>query len=102
MLADNSYGIVFFLAGNYHVLCRNGKEYRFHILKPHEGLIPAEMDYYDARKFIEAHPVCANYSHHEIRIIPFSEIMDLLQGKSPTSFAKLLHIDEEEDEEPLH
>ncbi len=102
MLTGTSYGIGFFLAGNYHVLCREGKEYRFHVLKPYKDLEPVELDYYDARKFIEAHPICANFSQHEIRIMLFSEIQDMLQGKSSTSIGKLLHINEEEDEEPLH
>jgi len=102
MLPEASYGIVFFLAGNYHVLCREVNEYRFHIIKPHSGLEPVELDYYDARKFIEAHPICTNFTQHDIRVMPFSEIQDLLHGRSSTSISKLLHLNEEEEEEPLH
>lgn len=102
MSTEASYGIGFFLAGNYHILCREGRKYRFHVLKPHTDLEPAEMDFYDARKFIEAHPICTNISKHDIRIMPFSEIQDVLYDRSSASTLKLLHINEEEEEEPLH
>jgi hypothetical protein len=102
MPTEATYGITFFLAGNYHVLCREGKEYRFHILKPHGDLEPVELEYHVARKFIDAHPICANFSQHEIRILPFGEIQDMVQGKASTSVANLLHIGVVEVEEPLH
>lgn len=103
MGAENSYGIGFFLAGNYHILCREGKGYRFHTIKPHCDLEPVELDYYEARKFIETHPVCTNITNHEIRIMQYSEIQDILQGRSPESAVMSLAISsEEEEEEPLH
>lgn len=65
----DTYSIGFFVTGNYHLLCREGREYRFHVLEPHSDLEPAEFDYQEARNFIETHPVCANISQHDIRII---------------------------------
>lgn len=103
MEAENSYGVGFFLAGNYHILCREGNEYRFHIIKPYCNLEPVELDFYEARKFIETHPVCSNISNHEIRIMQHSEIQDILQGRSPESAVKSLALSsEEEEEEPVH
>ena len=103
MEAENSYGVGYFLAGNYHILCREGNKLRFHPVKPHSNLKPVELYYYEARKFIETHPVCRNITNHEIRIMQYTEIQDILQGRSPTSTVMTLAISsEEEDEEPVH
>lgn len=103
MAAEYSYGVGYFVDGHYHILCREGRAYRFHIVKPHSNLEPEELDYYNARKFIETHPVCTNITNHEIRIMSYREILDIIQGKSPASAVKSLSISsEEEEEEPLH
>jgi hypothetical protein len=103
MEAENSYGVGFFLIGNYHILCRDGNEYRFHIIKPHYDLNPVEFDYYEARKFIETHPICSNFTRHEIRIMHYSEIQDILLGRSQgSSVISLALSSEEEEEKPIH
>jgi hypothetical protein len=103
MGAENSYGIGFFITGNYHILCHEGKEYRFHIINPDCDFEPVQLDYYEARKFIETHPVCTNITNHEIRIMQYGEIRNILLGKSPvSSVMSLAIVSEEEDEEPLH
>ena len=103
MNAENLYGIGFFIAGNYHILCREGNKYLFHTIKTHSDFEPVELDYYAARKFIETHPVCSNISNHEIRIMPYNEIRDILEGRSPESTVKSLALSgEEEEEEPIH
>ncbi|MDA8428598.1 MAG: hypothetical protein M0T70_05020 [Geobacteraceae bacterium] len=85
------------------MLFPEGSEFRFHVIVPHGDLEPAKFEYHEARKFIETHPVCANITHHDIRIIPHSEVQNILQGKSGESSAKSLALSsEEEDEEPLH
>lgn len=97
------YSIGFFVAGNYHLLCREGREFRFRVIKPHSDLEPAEFGYTEARNFIEAHPVCANISHHDIRIMNYSEVWNILEDRSPESKVKSLSLSsEEEEEEPLH
>ncbi len=102
MDAENAYGIGFF-AGHYHILCREGEEYHFHVVMPHNELKPEKLSYHEARKFIETHPICANITTHEIRIMSYQEIMDIIRGKSPESAVKSLAISgEEEEEEPLH
>lgn len=103
METADTYSIGFFVTGNYHLLCREGSEYRFHVIKPHGDLEPVEFDYKEARNFIETHPVCANISHHDIRIMHNSEVRHILEGKSPESKVKSLSLSsEEEEEEPLH
>lgn len=103
MDAENAYGIGFFIAGRYHILCREGEEYRFHLVMPHQELTPEKLSYHEARKFIETHPVCANIATHEIRIMSYHEIMDIVRGKTPGSAVKSLAISsEEEEEKPLH
>jgi len=100
---ESAYGIGYFLAGNYHILCREGDNYRFHILKPHSELEPAKLYYHEARKFIETHPICTNIAYHDIRVMPFSEIQDILEGRSPESTVKSLSLTEDEGyEERLH
>ena len=98
------YGIGYFLEGNHHVLCRESAGYRFHILTPHSDLMPARLDYDEARTYIETHPVCTNISHHEIRIMTWHEIQDILLGRTPASTVSsvILDSEEEEEEEPLH
>lgn len=99
----DTYSIGFFVTGNYHMLCREGSTYRFHVIKPHGDLEPMEFDYQGARNFIETHPVCANISHHDIRILSYSEVQNVLQGKSPESTVKSLSLSsQEEEEERLH
>ncbi len=103
MEAENSYGIGFFISRNFHILCREDKEYRFHIIKPNCNFEPVQLDFYKARNFIETHPVCTNITNHEIRIMQYSEIQNILLGRSPESTVMSLAIvSEEEDEEPLH
>ena len=99
-----SYGIGYFLEGSYHVLCREADGYRFHALKPGSGITPVALDYDGARKFIDTHPVCTNISHHEIRIMTWHEIQDILLGRTPASTVSsvILGSEEEEEEEPLH
>lgn len=100
---EGSYGIGYFLAGNYHILCREGDVCRFHVIQPHSEREPAELNFYEARRFIETHPICSNISHHEIRVMPFGEIRDILEGRSPESTVKSLSLTEEEEvEERLH
>jgi len=101
---EASYGIGYFLEGSYHVLCRESEGYRFHILKPHSGLMPVALDYDGARKFIDTHPVCTNISRHEIRIMTWHEIQDILLGRVPenTMNPLILGSEEEDEEEPLH
>lgn len=101
MEAVDTYSVGFFVSGNYHLLCREGREYRFHVIKPHGDYEPVEFDYIAARIFIETHPVCTNISHHDIRIMHSSEVQNILQGKSPASNVKSLSLNSEE-EEPLH
>lgn len=99
----DNYSIGFFARGNYHLLCREGREYRFHVIEPHGGYKPAIFDYMMARNFIETHPVCANISRHDIRIMDSSEVRNILEGKSPASNVKSLSLSsEEEEEERLH
>jgi len=99
----DTYSIGFFVRGNYHLLCREGGEYRFHVIKPYGDYKPVIFDYTVARNFIETHPVCANISHHDIRIMHNSEVRNILEGKSPESKVKSLSLSgEEEEEEPLH
>jgi len=103
MAAEGLYGIGFFLEGNYHILCREGNVYRFHRIEPRSDLEPAELSFYEARTFIETHPLCANIARHDIRIMPFSEIGDVFAGRSPESRVKSLSLSEEEEvEERLH
>jgi len=103
MEAESSYGIGYYLAGHYHILCREGNVYRFRIVRPHSKLEPEEMNFYEARRFIETHPVCTNITNHEIRIMNYGEILDIIQGKPPaSSFKSLILGSEEEEEEPLH
>jgi hypothetical protein len=103
METRDTYGIGFFVKGDYHLLCREGSTYRFHVIKPRCGFEPAEFDFGEARNFIETHPVCANISHHDIRVLHRSEVLNILQGKSPESHVKSLDLSsEEEEEEPLH
>lgn len=98
-----TYSIGFFVQGNYHLLCREGREYRFHVVTPNGGYEPVLFDYIVARNFIETHPVCANISRHDIRIIHSSEVRNIMEGKSPASNVKSLILSsEEEEEEPLH
>jgi hypothetical protein len=103
METANTYSIGFFMRGSYHLLCREGSEYRFRVIKPHGDLEPAELDFIGARNFIETHPVCTNISRHDIRIMHNSEVRNILQGTSPESRVKSLSLSsEEEEEEPLH
>lgn len=103
MEKEGSYGIGFFLEGQYHILCREGKGYRFRVVTRDSGENPVRLRYYEARSFVETHPVCTNISLHEVRIIPFQEIEDIIRGKSPESSVKsLARSGEEEEEEPLH
>lgn len=103
METADTYCIGFFVAGKYHLLCREGREYRFHIVVPHSNLKPVKFSYQEARKFIETHPVCVNISYHDIRIMTYSEVQNILQDKSPASTVKSLSLSgEEEEEEPLH
>lgn len=103
MAPEDIYGIGFFVAGNYHVLCHEGKEYRFHILNQDSYENPVRLTYNEARSFIETHPVCTNISLHVVRIMPWHEVENILQGKSPASTVKSLELSgEEEEEKPLH
>lgn len=103
MISEDTYGIGFFLAGTYHLLCHEGEEYRFHPVMQHSCLKPVKLTYYAARQFIETHPVCSNISNHDIRIMPYREIENILQGRSAESQVKSLALSgEEEQEEPLH
>lgn len=103
METEKAYGIAYFIAGHYHVLFREGSTYRFHIITPPCDLIPEALSYYEARRFIESHPVCTNISNHEIRIMDFRDIQNIVLGKSPESTVKSLSLSsEEEEEEPLH
>ncbi|NVN89583.1 MAG: hypothetical protein HXX11_03175 [Desulfuromonadales bacterium] len=103
-MADNdSYGIGFFLAGHYHILCREGNERRFHMIEPHSNLKPVKLRFIEAREFIETHPLCANIAHHDIRVMPYREIQNIFEGRSPKSTVKSLSLsDEDELEERLH
>jgi hypothetical protein len=99
----DSYSIGFFVSGNYHMLCRVGKEYRFHVIKPHGDFEAMKFSYHEARTFIETHPVCANITYHDIRIMEYSEVQNVLQGTSAENRIKSLRLSsEEEEEEPLH
>ncbi len=98
-MEDALYGIVFFLSGHYHILCREGVKYHFHVQSP--DLEPAKMYYIPAREFIESHPVCTNLTH-EIRIMPYGEIMDIIQGKTLPSEVRSIILGNGEYEEPLH
>jgi hypothetical protein len=103
METEGLYCVVFFVEGNYHVLCHEGKEYRFHTIKQYSDLKPAKLTYYEARNFIETHPVCTNISHHDIRIMPYGEVQNIMEGKPTASTLKSLVLsNEEEEEEPLH
>jgi hypothetical protein len=106
MATEDYYCIGFFVAGDYHVLCHEGEEYRFHILNQDSGETPVRLTYYEARTFIETHPLCANISLHDVRIMSYKEIENILEGKSPASTVKSLDLSreevEEEEEEPLH
>jgi hypothetical protein len=103
MATEDCYAIGFFVAGAYHVLCHEGEEYRFHILNQDSYETPVRLTYYEARTFIETHPLCSNISLHEVRIMPYEEVENILQGKSPASIVKSLDLSgEEEEEEPLH
>jgi hypothetical protein len=103
MEAEASYGIGYFVEGKYHILCHEGKGYRFRVLTPDSGETPVKLRYYEARSFIETHPVCTNISLHEVRIMPYQEVENILQGRSPESAVKsLAKSGEEEEEEPLH
>lgn len=103
MAADDSYGIGYFLAGNYHILCREGNVRRFHRIEQHSDLDPALLNFCEARKFIETNPLCSNIAKRDIRIMPVSEIRDIFDGRSPTSEVKASILSEEEYfEERLH
>lgn len=100
---EGTYGIGFFLNGHHHILCQDGDGYHFHQLMQNSHFKPVKLTYYEARTFIETHPLCANISKHDIRIMLFSEIGNVLHGRSGVSTIKSLAIsDEEEEEEPLH
>jgi hypothetical protein len=102
-MATECYGIGFFIAGVYHILCHEGEEYRFHVLNQDSFVSPVRLTYFEARTFIETHPICANISLHNVRIMPYSEVENILQGKSPASKVKSIELSgEEEEEEPLH
>ncbi|GFE61978.1 hypothetical protein [Geobacter sp. AOG2] len=101
--AEEGYGIGFFVEGKYHVLCHDGKMYRFHILTPDSAEDPVRLTYYQARSFVETHPVCTNISLHQVRIMPYREIENILQGRqAESSVQSLAKSGEEEEEEPLH
>jgi len=103
MAAETDYGIGYFSGGAYHVLCRVGDGYRFRVLAPDSGETPVRLRYYEARSFIETHPVCGNISLREVRIMPYAEVEDILRGRAPESRVKsLAQSGEEEEEEPLH
>lgn len=103
MDAEIFYGIGYYLAGSYHVLCRDGTEYRFQRIEPPCSLETVKFEFYEARNFIDTHPVCANISNHEIRIMTYREIQNILKGTSAVSSVKSLSLSsEEEEEEPLH
>lgn len=103
METENIYCVGFFVAGNYHILCHEGSEYRFHIIQLNSDLKPVKLTYFDARKFIDSHPICANITHHDIRIMPYSEVQNIIQGKPVASTVKSLTLSSEEEvEEPLH
>ena len=100
---EGTYSIGFFLKGNYHMLCLERGEYRFHIIEPHSYFKPVQYDFQEARKFIETHSVCSNIAHHDIRIMPYNEVRNILEGKTAASTVKSLQLSsEDEDEEPLH
>ena len=100
---EGNYSIGFFLNGKYHMLCREGRVYRFLTIEPNGYLEPVKYEFQQARKFIETHPVCSNIAHHDIRIMPYSEVQNILAGKSAASSVKSLELSsEEDDEEPLH
>lgn len=102
MEAEASYGIGFFVKGEYHVLCHDGRGYRFHVLNPGSGEDPVRLTYYEARSFIETHPVCTNNSLHEVRIMAYREVENILLGRLPESPVKsLARSGEEEEERPL-
>jgi hypothetical protein len=103
MAPEDCYGIGFFVAGGYHVLCHDGEEYRFHVLNQDSYETPVKLTYHEARAFIETHPVCTNISLHNVRIMPYHEVENILLGKSSASRVKSLDLSgEEEEEEPLH
>ena len=103
METEDTYSIGFFVKGCYHLLCREGSGYRFHVIMTHSVLEPVKFAFKEARNFIETHPVCANIIHHDIRIMHSSEVQNILQGKTLPSTVKSLSLSsEEEDEEPLH
>lgn len=105
MATEDCYGIGFFVAGNYHVLCHEGEEYRFHVLNQDSCETPVRLTYYEARTFIETHSLCSNISLRDVRIMSCKEVENILKGKSPASTVKSLDLsreDEEEEEEPLH
>ncbi|MGD0585608.1 MAG: hypothetical protein ABSA86_07500 [Oryzomonas sp.] len=103
MATEDSYSIGFFVEGDYHVLCHDGKEYRFHVLNQDSYENPVKLTYHEARTFVETHPVCTNISLHEVRIMPYKEVENILQGKLPASTVKSLDLSgEEEEEERLH
>lgn len=98
------YGIGYFMKGSYHILCKQGNKHKFDKVEDLSNIEPLLMDFHTARKFIDTHPICANLTHHQIRIMPFSEIRDILQGRFSTDNLKYLILgnEEEEYEEPLH
>lgn len=103
METADPFGIGFFVGGNYHLLCREGSGYRFRVIEPHGGSEPAEFTYHQARRFIETHPVCANISRHDIRVMSCDEVQNILLGRSPESTVKSLTLSSEEAvEERLH
>lgn len=103
MAAEEGYGIGYFVEGEYHILCHDGRSYRFHVVSPDNAEDPVRLTYYEARSFIETHPVCTNISLHEVRIMPYGEIENILQGKPAASSLKSLAMSgEEAQEEPLH
>jgi len=103
MATEDCYCVGFFVAGNYHVLCHEGDEYRFHVLNQDSFETPVRLTYYEARTFIETHPLCSNISLHEVRIMSCHEVEYIIKGKSPASTVKSLDLSgEEEEEEPLH
>jgi hypothetical protein len=103
METKDSYGVAFFVTGNYHILCHEGKVYRFQNPAEYSALRPVKLTYHEARTFIETHPVCTNISRHDVRIMPYHEIENILQGKSAPSAVKSLELSgEEPEEERLH
>ncbi len=103
MAEEEGYGIGFFVEGEYHILCRDGRSYRFHVVSPDSAEDPVRLTYYEARSFIETHPVCTNISLHGVRIMPYQEIENILLGKPVASSVKsLAKSGEEAQEKPLH